>query len=52
LATYGWSDNPDQHLLDGMSASLKAVALDERNPYSHYSVAVTHAFGGEFSTAV
>jgi adenylate cyclase len=52
LAAYRWSDNPDQHLLEGMSASLKAVELDERNPYSHYSVAVTHAFGGEFATAI
>jgi adenylate cyclase len=52
LAAYGWSDKPDQHLRDGMSASLRAVEVDERNPYSHYSVAVTHAFGGEFAKAV
>ncbi len=52
LAAYGWSDDPQVNLRNGMSASLKAVELDERNPYSHYSVAVTHAFGGEFATAV
>jgi adenylate cyclase len=26
--------------------------LDDRNPYSHYSVAITHTFGGEFETAI
>jgi adenylate cyclase len=26
--------------------------LDERNPYSHYAVAVTHAFGGQFDMAM
>jgi adenylate cyclase len=52
LAAYGWSDDPEQNLRDGMSASLKAVELDERNPYSHYSVAITHTFGGEVETAI
>jgi adenylate cyclase len=52
FAAYGWSDNPDLNLRDGMAASLKAMQLDERNPYSHYAVAITHTFGGEFETAV
>jgi adenylate cyclase len=30
----------------------QAVELDDRNPYSHYSVAITHTFGGEFETAI
>ncbi len=52
LAAYGWSDDPQVNLRNGMTASLKAVELDERNPYSHYSVAITHTFGGEVGTAI
>jgi adenylate cyclase len=39
-------------LRDGMAASLMAVQLDERNPYSHYAVAITHTFSGAFETAI
>ena len=35
-----------------MAAALKAVQLDERNPYSHYAVGVSHAFAGRFETAI
>ncbi len=52
FAAYGWSDDPDTNLRDGMAASLKAVQLDERNPYSHYAVAITHTFAGAFETAI
>lgn len=52
FAAYGWSDDPDTCLRDGMASGLKAVQLDERNPYSHYAVAITHTFGGEFETAI
>lgn len=48
LAAYGWSDDPEASLKNGMAAGLKAVQIDERNPYCHYAVAVTHVFGGEF----
>ncbi|KAB0269250.1 adenylate/guanylate cyclase domain-containing protein [Microvirga brassicacearum] len=52
LAAYGWSGDPDASLRHGMMVSLQAVQLDERNPYSHYAVAVTHVFGGEVETAL
>ena len=39
-------------LRSGMEAGLRAVQLDEKNPYSHYAVAVTHVFGGEHETAI
>lgn len=48
LAVYGWSDDAEASLRSGMAAGLKAVQLEERNPYCHYAVAVTHVFGGEF----
>lgn len=52
LAAYGWSSNPETTLRNGMAASLTAVQLDERNPYSHYAVAIAHTMGGEFETAI
>jgi len=52
LAAYGWGDDPGGSLQRGMEAGLRAVRLDEKNPYSHYAVAVTHVFGGECDTAI
>jgi adenylate cyclase len=52
LAAYGWGNDPQAGLANGMAAALKAVQLDEKNPYSHYAVAVTHVFGGEFEPAI
>lgn len=52
LAAYGWGADPEASLQRGMEAGLKAVQLDEKNPYSHYAVAVTHVFGGECDTAI
>ncbi len=52
LAFYGWTDDPEAELRDGMAAGLKAVQLDERNPYCHYAVAVSHVFGGEIETGL
>ena len=52
FAAYGWSDDPDTNLRDGTAAGLKAVQLDERNPYSHYAVAITHTFAGAFEIAI
>ena len=37
---YGWSNNPVADLQEGMQAALKAIQLDERNPYSHYALAI------------
>jgi len=52
LAAYGWSSSLETTLRDGMAASLTAAQLDERNPYSHYAVAIAHTIGGEFETAI
>jgi adenylate cyclase len=52
LAAYGWSDDPDTSLREGVAASLRAVQLDERNPYSHYAVAISHMVAGLFEPAI
>jgi adenylate cyclase len=52
LAVYGWSGDPEAALRNGMTAALRAVQLDEKNPYSHYAVAITHAFGSKSEIAI
>jgi adenylate cyclase len=51
-AVYGWVSEPDAVLRDGMAAALRAVQLDERNPYAHYAVAITHLLAGQFDPAI
>ncbi|MHB2165667.1 adenylate/guanylate cyclase domain-containing protein [Alsobacter sp. R-9] len=46
LAAYGWTDDIAATLDSGLEAGRRAVALDERNPYAHYAVAVTHMVAG------
>jgi hypothetical protein len=44
LAAYGWSDKLDEDIREGLGAALKAIQLDEKNPYSHYALAITSVF--------
>jgi adenylate cyclase len=52
LAAYGWTADPERTLRDGTRAALRAVQLDERNPYCHYAVAITHITAGLFEPAI
>jgi adenylate cyclase len=52
LVSYDWTDDPDATLREGMAAALHAVQLDDRSPYAHYAVAVTHTFGGVLEPAI
>jgi adenylate cyclase len=52
LAAYGWTADPERTLRDGIMAALRAAQLDERNPYSHYAVAITHMTAGLFEPAI
>jgi TolB-like protein len=52
VVPYGWSDNPVADLQEGMEAALKAVQLDERNPYTHYSLAIVSVFAHRFDQSV
>ena len=49
---YHWTDDPETVLREGMHAALQAVLLDEKNPYAHYAVTITHTLGGEFDAAI
>jgi tetratricopeptide (TPR) repeat protein len=52
LVAYGWSDDRVADLREGSDAALRAVQLDERNPYSHYALAVTSVFSGALGRAI
>lgn len=46
-----WSDAPARDLREGQAAALQAVALDERNPYAHYALAIVSNYADEFDVA-
>ena len=44
VVAYGWSDKPAGDVKEGLDAALKAIHLDEKNPYSHYALAICSAY--------
>ena len=52
VVPYGWSETPTADLQEGMEAALKAVQLDERNPYSHYALAIVSVFAERFEQSI
>ena len=52
IVAYGWSEDEVSDLREGVDAALKAVQLDDRNPYSHYALAITSVFAGESDQAI
>jgi TolB-like protein len=49
---YGWSGDPVADLREGMEAAVKAVQLDERNPYTHYALAMVSAVAEQFEPSI
>lgn len=49
---YRWSDGSVADLREGMEAALKAVQLDERNPYAHYALAMVSAVAERFEQSI
>ncbi len=49
---YGWSDSPVSDLREGMDAALTAVQLDERNPYTHYALAMVSVVAERFEQSI
>ncbi|MGY3512277.1 tetratricopeptide repeat protein [Bradyrhizobium lupini] len=52
LVAYGWSDDRVADVQEGTQAALKAVQLDVRNPYAHYSLAIVSAYAGACEQAI
>jgi pentatricopeptide repeat protein len=44
LISYGWSDDPSADLQEALQAALRAIYLDEKNPYAHYALATALIF--------
>ena len=51
LVAYGWSENPPKCLDEGLRAAQTAVQIDERNPYSHYALAIISAYSDTLEQA-
>ena len=52
ISAYGWSDQPDADIREGLDAALKAVQLDEKNSYAHYGLAICSAIANAPEQAV
>ena len=52
VVAYGWSENPDAELREGVEAALRAVQLDERNPYAYYSLAIVSVMSEQFNQSI
>jgi TolB-like protein len=52
LVAYGWSDDAAADLREGRSAALEAVHLDEKNPYTHYALAIVSNYADDFALAL
>ena len=44
VISYGWSDDPSADLKEALEAALRAIYLDEKNPYAHYALAMASVF--------
>ena len=52
LIAYGWSGTPADDIAEGLDAALQAIQLDEKNPYSHYALAISSAYANAPEQAV
>lgn len=52
MVAYGWSQAPSDDIHEGTRAALTAIRLDEKNPYSHYALAIVSAYGNEPDRAI
>lgn len=52
VVAYSWTDEPERDIREGLDAALKAVQLDEKNPYSHYALAICSAYANAPEQAV
>jgi TolB-like protein len=50
IIAYGWSDDVAADGREGMQAATRAVALDPRDPYAHYSFAIVSCYAGSANT--
>jgi TolB-like protein len=51
IIAYGWTTDASADGREGISAATRAVALDPRDPYSHYAFAIVSCYAGSPDTA-
>jgi TolB-like protein/Tfp pilus assembly protein PilF len=52
IVAYGWSSDPAGEIRGGLESGRKAVKLDDRNPYSHYALAIVAAYSSAPDQAI
>jgi hypothetical protein len=52
VVAYGWSEAAEHDIREGLDAALTAIQLDEKNPYSHYALAISSAYANAPEQAV
>jgi tetratricopeptide (TPR) repeat protein len=52
VVPYGWSEDPSVDLREGLEAALRAIQLDQRNPYAHYALAIVSNYANQLGQAV
>ncbi len=52
IVAYGWSEDRARDSQEGLDAALTAIHLDERNPYTHYALAIVTAFSNRFDQSI
>jgi TolB-like protein/Flp pilus assembly protein TadD len=51
VLAYGWSASPEADREEGLRAAFAGIRLDDRNPYSHYGLAIISVYGGDLDQA-
>ena len=52
IVAFGWSGHPKDDLREGLNAAHLAIQLDEKDPYSHYALAIISVFSDALEQAV
>jgi adenylate cyclase len=52
IVAFGWSGHPQDDLREGLNAAHLAIQLDEKDPYSHYALAIISVFSDALDQAV
>jgi tetratricopeptide (TPR) repeat protein len=52
ILAYNWSDNTAADREEGLKAAFAGIHLDDKNPYSHYGLAIISVYGRELEQAV
>jgi tetratricopeptide (TPR) repeat protein len=52
IVAYGWCDDEAEQMSESMNAALKAVQLDEKDPYAEYAASMAHIFTHAMEPAI